>query len=82
MKALSGLLTSALLLAGCSQVIDQFYAKANFDAQSFNADLSRCKQRSVSMMHVDAVQPKTQVDDPAVSECMKAKGYTVELETK
>jgi hypothetical protein len=42
MKAFSTLLTGALLVAGCSQVIDQFYSKKNFDAQTFNADISEC----------------------------------------
>jgi hypothetical protein len=84
MKAVSAVLTSALLLAGCSQVIDQFYSKENFDLQSFNADISECKERNPSFvtMHVDAAEPKDQVDDAMVRECMKAKGYMVQLETK
>jgi len=69
MKAFSTLLTSALLVAGCSQVIDQFYSKKNFDAQTFNADISECKERN-------------SVDGAMVRECMKAKGYIVQLETK
>jgi hypothetical protein len=84
MKVVSTVLTSALLLAGCSQVIDQFYSKKNFDAQSFNADISECKERNPSFvaMRVDAAEPKDQVDDAMVGECMKAKGYIVQLETK
>ena len=83
MKAFSTLLTSALLVAGC-QVIDQFYSKKNFDAQTFKADISECKERNSSLaaMHVDAVEPKKQIDDAIVGECMKAKGYIVQLETK
>jgi PBP1b-binding outer membrane lipoprotein LpoB len=84
MKAFSTLLISALLVAGCSQVIDQFYSKKNFNAQTFNADISECKEQNSSLaaMHVDAVEPKNQVDDAMVRECMKAKGYVVQLETK
>ena len=33
-------------------------------------------------MHLAAVEPKDQVDDAIVRECMKAKGYVVQLETK
>ena len=84
MKVISTVLTSALLAAGCSQVIDQFYSKQNFDTQSFNADISECKQRSPS--HVapqgDTAQSIEPVDDPIVRECMMAKGYAVQVETK
>jgi hypothetical protein len=83
MKLFSSVLTIALLVAGCSQVIDQFYSKRNFDTQSFNADISECKERNASLvaMHVDAVEPDNQVDDATVRECMKAKGYMIQLET-
>jgi hypothetical protein len=83
MRAVSALVTSALLLAGCSQVIDQFYSKENFNMQSFNADISDCKQGNPSFvaMH-DAAESKDQVDDAVVRDCMKAKGYAVQLETK
>jgi hypothetical protein len=79
MKAFGAVLTSALLLAGCSQVIDQFYSKKNFDAESFKADISECKQRNSSAVHADA---ENQVDDAMVGDCMRAKGYMVQLETK
>ena len=84
MKAVSALLASGVLLAGCSQVIDQFYSKENFNIRSFNADISECKERNPSFvtMHVDAAEPKDQVDDAMVRECMKAKGYAVQIETK
>ena len=81
MKAVSTVLTGALLLAGCSQVIDQFYSKKNFDTQAFNADISKCKEQnpSVVAMHIGAAEPKDQVDDALVRECMKAKGYIVQI---
>ena len=84
MKVVSAVLTGALLLAGCSQVIDQFYSKKNFDTQSFNADISECKERNPSFVatHIDGGEPKEQVDDAMIRECMKAKGYAVQMETK
>jgi hypothetical protein len=85
MKAVSStLFIGALLLAGCSQVIDQLYSKKNFNMQSFNADISECSEQKPSFvaMHIDAAAPKKSVDDAMVRECMKAKGYTVQIETK
>jgi hypothetical protein len=62
-------------VAGCSQVIDQFYSKNNFNSQSFNADISQCKGQNPSLvaMRIDAAEPKEQIDDAMVQECMKAK---------
>ena len=84
MKAVSALLASGVLLAGCSQVIDQFYSKKNFDTRSFNADISECKERNPSFVatHIDGGEPKEQVDDAMIRECMKVKGYAVQIETK
>jgi PBP1b-binding outer membrane lipoprotein LpoB len=84
MKAFATVLTSALLLAGCSQVIDQFYSKKEFNMQSFQTDISECKKRSPSFvaMRVNAVEPKAEVDDAMVRECMISKGYMVQFETK
>jgi hypothetical protein len=84
MKVVSTVLTGALIIAGCSQVIDQFYSKKNFDAQSFNADISECKERNPSSvaMHVDIAQSTEAVDDAIIRECMKAKGYAVQTEAK
>jgi hypothetical protein len=83
-KAVSALLASGILLAGCSQVIDRFYSKENFNMRSFNADISECKEQnpSVVAMHIDAAESREQVDDAMVRECMKAKGYAVQIETK
>jgi hypothetical protein len=84
MKAVSALLASGVLLAGCSQVIDQFDSKKNFNTQSSNADISECKEQNSSFVakHIDAGEPKEQVDDAMIRECMKAKGYAVQIETK
>jgi hypothetical protein len=83
MKVFCTIVTSGLLVAGCSQVIDQFYSKSNFDMQSFNADISECKKRSsFTAVHTSVEEPKDQVDDPIVRECMMAKGYVVQLETR
>jgi PBP1b-binding outer membrane lipoprotein LpoB len=84
MKVVSTVLTSALFVAGCSQVIDQFYSKENFDAQSFNADISKCKARNSSSVavRVDTAQSTEPVDDTIIRECMKAKGYAVQMEAK
>ena len=80
----SAVLTSALLLAGCSQAIDQFDSKKNFDMQPFNADISECKEQNSSFVakHIDGGEPKEQVDDAMIRECMKVKGYAVQIETK
>jgi hypothetical protein len=79
MKAVN-VLFSALLVAGCSQ----FYSKKNFDTQSFKADIAQCKEHNPSFvaMDVGATESKDQVDEAIVRECMKAKGYIVQLETK
>ena len=85
MKAFGAVLTSALLVAGCSQVIDPFYySKKDFNAQSFHADISQCRKRNPSFvaMRANTVESKAQVDDAMVRECMKAKGYIVQLQTK
>jgi hypothetical protein len=69
-----------LLVAECSQVIDRF----NFDTQSFNADISECKQRNSSSVatRIDTAQPAEPVDDAVIRECRKARGYAVQMETK
>jgi hypothetical protein len=74
MKAASGNLLIAALLAGCGQLIDPLYSKKNFNMQSFNADIAKCSQQSPSFvaMQSDAPAPKKSVDDAMVRECMKA----------
>ncbi len=84
MKAFSAALISALLVAGCSQVIDQFYSRKDFNAQSFRTDISQCKKRNPSFvaMRMNTVESNAPFDDAMVRECMKARGYTVQLQTK
>jgi len=84
MKAFGAVATSALLVTGCSQVIDQLYSKKDFNAQSFHADITQCRKRNPSFvaMRVSSVEAKPQVDDAMVRECMKAKGYIVHVQTK
>jgi hypothetical protein len=76
MQVVSAVLTGTLLLAGCSQVIDQFYSKKNFNSQAFNADISECKHQNSSFVAMQTVEPKgrLQVDDAMVRECMTTKG--------
>jgi len=84
MKAFGTLLSCALLVAGCTQVIDQFYSKDDFNTQSFQADIAQCKERSASLvaMRMNADNSKAQADDEIIRECMTSKGYMVQLETK
>jgi len=86
MKTASVVLIGALLLANCSQAIDQLYSKKNFTAESFNADISECKHQNptfAAMQSYGAEQRdrQMQVDDAMVRECMKGKGYSVQIET-
>jgi hypothetical protein len=78
---------SALLLSGCAQVNDQFYSKKNFNSQSFVADMSECKRQNPSFVAIrgyvaDRQDRTSYTDDAMVRDCMKGKGYTVELERK
>jgi hypothetical protein len=77
---------TALLISGCAQVTDQLYSKKNFNSQSFVADLSECKRQNPSFIalrsYVADSQDRTSHDDAMVRDCMKEKGYTVQLETK
>jgi PBP1b-binding outer membrane lipoprotein LpoB len=84
MKAISALLVSALLLTGCSQAIDYFYSKDNFTARSFDADLSECRRQSPSIAALQAsvAEQRVEIDDAIVRDCMTAKGYKIETETK
>jgi len=84
MKAFNTLLSSALLVAGCTQVIDQSYSKDDFNTQSFQADIAQCKERSSSFvaMRMNGDDSKAPADDEIIRECMTSKGYMVQLETK
>jgi hypothetical protein len=67
MRAVGILLIGTWLLAGCSQVVDQFYSKKNFNIQSFNADISECHGQKPSFVavHIDAAEPKKSIDENA-----------------
>jgi hypothetical protein len=87
MKSKCFLLMSALLMSGCAQVNDQFYSKKNFISQSFLADISECKRQNPSFVAIRSYVADTQdrtsySDDAMVRDCMKGKGYTVQVETK
>jgi hypothetical protein len=76
---------NALLISGCAQVTDQLYSKKNFNSQSFVADMSECKRQNPSFVAIrgDVADSRDRnTDDTMVRECMKGKGYTVQLETK
>ena len=80
-------LMTALLVAGCTQVNDQFYSKKNFTSQSFLADVSECKRLNPSFVAIqsyvaDGQDRTSHVDDAMVHDCMKAKGYDIQLQTK
>jgi hypothetical protein len=86
MKTAGAVLIGAFVLVGCSQAIDQLYSKMNFTSQSFNADISECKRQNPSFAAVQSYgaeqrDRQMQVDDAMVRECMKGKGYTVQIET-
>ena len=90
MKAKCFFALSALLMSGCAQVNDQFYSKKNFTSQSFAADMSECKRQNPSFVAIRGYVPDSRdhrdhnsyTDDTMVRECMKGKGYTVQLEAK
>jgi len=78
---------SGLLISGCAQATDQLYSKQNFNSQSFVADMSECKRQNPSFAAIrsyvtDSQDRTSHVDDVMVRDCMKEKGYTVQLETK
>jgi hypothetical protein len=83
MKAACCLFGSNLLLAACSEAASYTYSKANFTSPAFKADLSACKHfKSSTVYRAGAGGREAALDDATVGECMKAKGYTVQLETK
>jgi hypothetical protein len=87
MKSKCFLLMTALLILGCAQVNDQFYSKKNFTSQSFHADVSECKRQNPSFVAIqsyvaDSHDRTTHIDDAMVRDCMKAKGYAIQVETE
>ena len=87
MRATCFFALSALLMSGCAQVTDQLYSKKDFNSQSFVADMAECKRLNPSFVAIRSYSPVRQdrtsySDDAMVRDCMKEKGYTVQLETK
>ena len=87
MKSHCTLALCALVMSGCAQVNDQFYSKRNFTSQTFVADMSECKRQNPSFVAIRGYVPDSRdrnsyTDDTMVRECMKGKGYTVQLQTK
>jgi hypothetical protein len=87
MKSKCFLLMTALLTSGCTQVNDQFYSKKNFTSQSFRADVSECKRQNPSFVAIQSYVADSQdrtsyIDDSMVRDCMKAKGYDIQVQTK
>ena len=87
MKPTRAVLACSLLLSGCSQMSDHFYSKAHFNAQSFDADISECQRQNPSFVAMqsyasDTEDRRRQIDDAMVPDCMKAKGYTIQTESK
>jgi hypothetical protein len=87
MKSKFLLMIAAPLISGCAQVNDQFYSKKNFTSDSFAVDISECKRRNPSFVAIqgrvaDSQDRNSYIDDAMVRDCMKAKGYTVQVQTK
>ena len=84
MRAAGSLLLSTFLLAACSQAINYTYSKKNFTNPTFEADLSACRRpnSSISAFQATPQEQRAQLDDSMVRDCMKAKGYRIETETK
>jgi hypothetical protein len=81
------LLLAAPLISGCAQVTDQVYSKKNFTSDSFAVDISECKRRNPSFVAIQSYVADSQdrtsyVADAMVRDCMKAKGYAVQIQTK
>ena len=87
MKAIYSFLTTTLLISGCTQVNDQFYLKKNFTSESYRADASECRRQNPSFVAIqsyvaDSQDRTSNIDDAMVSDCMKAKGYDIQVQTK
>ena len=70
-QVVSAVLTGALLLAGCSQVIDQFYSKKNFNLSLQLLIFPNANIKFI-LVAMQTLEPKgrLQVDDAMVRECM------------
>ena len=83
MKAGFCLFGSNLLLAACSEAISYTYSKANFTTPAFEADLSTCKHfKSSTAYQASPRSREAATVDGRVRDCMKAKGYKIEMEAR
>jgi hypothetical protein len=84
MKATVFVVGSTLFLAACSQAINYTYSKRNFASPTFEADLSACKHHKspVTAYQASPREQQAQLDDATVRDCMKEKGYKIDMETK
>src|SRR5271154_5991940 len=76
------LMASTFVLVGCSQITDYSYSRKNFTTSTFESDLAACRRPNASFSAFQATpqEQRTQLDDAAVRDCMKTKGYKVETE--
>ena len=84
MKATVFVVGSTLFLAACSQAINYTYSKRNFASPTFEADLSTCKHHKspITAYQTRPQEQQAPLDDATVRDCMKAKGYTIEMEAR
>jgi hypothetical protein len=84
MKATAIVVGSTLFLAACSQAINYTYSKRNFASPTFEADLSTCKHHKspITAYQTRPQEQQAPLDDATVRDCMKAKGYTIEMEAR
>ena len=84
MRAICFLLGSTFLLGSCSQAIDYTYSKKNFTSPTFKSDLFKCRDQrsSIAAYQTTQQEQRAQLDNAMVRDCMKAKGYKIEMETR
>ena len=69
---------------GLHQAINYTYSRKNFTSPTFEADLSACKLHKSTITAYQKIPREQQppLDDAAVRDCMKAKGYKIETEAR
>jgi hypothetical protein len=61
--------------------------KKEFTSDSFAVDISECKRRNPSFVAIeshiaDSQDRNSYIDNAMIRDCMKCKGYTVQVQTK
>ena len=84
MRATAFLLGSTLLLAACSQPSTTRTRKRTSRGPTFEADLSAYGHHnsSVTAFQANPQEQRAQLEDAIVRDCMKAKGYKIEMEAR